>query len=727
MVVTRPQAKAVFNHILDNVLGRDDTSGLKMSLLKVGVQDIFDLCTIEESTIDALCYDKSPTEADFPISRNDKTLLRILKSFVGHLRSSGSNPLSLGTDWTSMTQEEFDDFRVFQYRSYTPPPSQPSPAATSSSPMTTPPKHSPADLSFHRGIKCDPSLFPVLKEEKSNDTWHRSFADQACSQDVMQALDPAYVLLTAPEGKELCDKKQKVYYKQAEAENMFPSEHKESVVLTTDTQKAIYQSQVQPYDSKDRNLCAELFGGEDDPTTKYMLKYHSACDESGESKQPSTPVFSPQDFVRRTFLTDKQADGQQDRAKMVKLVDDITQDPVYIHDKGSGITWELKHIVSHQGPLKPGDRSDYKGSKYNIIIELENGESTSEPLSIPAIVLREPQESVDILMRKYKFKLNGTGHISYPPELDTSELLNDNKGIKDYRAAQWAVSIGRLDITYAVATMSGFRIAPRQGHLHQFKCTYGYLSKMHVTYVVSKCDSPSQHSLVDRGSNGGVAGNDVRVISKTDRKVDIQGIDNHCLNGIGVGNVGAYVDTQKGPIIAIFHEYALYGKGITIHSPGQFEYHKNVVCDKSVHVGGLQLIKTSDGYLIPLTIKNGLARLQMRPYTDKEWDTVPHVFFTSETEWEPSVLDHTLTDDESEYLDVPNIKYNSTRSVYGELSEVLPADTPSPLGNYVTLTHYANANVWDQRLALIFDSTGIIQDQGFDVPPSTKRGVTKSE
>ena len=117
----------------------------------------------------------------------------------------------------------------------------------------------------------------------------------------------------------------------------------------------------------------------------------------------------------------------------------------------------------------------------------------------------------------------------------------------------------------------------------------------------------------------------------------------------------------------------------------------------------------------------------MCPYTDKEWDTVPHVFFTSETEWEPSVLDHMLTDDESEYLDVPNIKYNSTRFVYGELSEVLPADTPSPLGNYITLTHYVNDDVWDQHLALLFDSTGIIQDQDCDAPPSTKWGVTKSE
>jgi hypothetical protein len=119
---------------------------------------------------------------------------------------------------------------------------------------------------------------------------------------------------------------------------------------------------------------------------------------------------------------------------------------------------------------------------------------------------------------------------------------------------------------------------------------------MHVTYVASNHNSTSQYSLVDRGSNGGVAGNDVQVISKTHRKVDIQGIDNHCLNDVEIGTVGAYVDTPKGPIIAIFHQYALYGKGTTIHSPGQFEHYKNDVCDKSVHVGGLQRIKTLDGY-----------------------------------------------------------------------------------------------------------------------------------
>jgi hypothetical protein len=68
------------------------------------------------------------------------------------------------------------------------------------------------------------------------------------------------------------------------------------------------------------------------------------------------------------------------------------------------------------------------------------------------------------------------------------------------------------------------------------------------------------------------------------------------------------------------------------------------VNDKSINVpGGLQRIQTLDGYIIPLSIKDGLARLSIRPYTDHEWDNLPHVILTSELEWDPSVLDHDFT------------------------------------------------------------------------------------
>jgi hypothetical protein len=143
-----------------------------------------------------------------------------------------------------------------------------------------------------------------------------------------------------------------------------------------------------------------------------------------------------------------------------------------------------------------------------------------------------------------------------------------------------------------------------------------------------------------------MAGTDVRVIFKTGHTVDIRGIYNHQCTNIDIGTVGGVIQTQKGPIIGIRHQYARLNKGSTIHSPRQFEWYKNDVNDKSIHVpGGLQRIQTLDGYIVPLCIKDGLAHL-IHPYTDHEWDNLPHGILTSELEWDPSVLDCDFNKDE---------------------------------------------------------------------------------
>jgi len=152
-------------------------------------------------------------------------------------------------------------------------------------------------------------------------------------------------------------------------------------------------------------------------------------------------------------------------------------------------------------------------------------------------------------------------------------------------------------------------------------------------------------SLIDRGANGGVAGEDVRIIFKTNRSVDIKGMDNHHVNDISIGTVGGVVNTQRGKIIAIMHQYALLGKGSSIHSAAQLEWYKSDVNDKSIHVpGGLRRIKTLEGYIIPLAIENGLAQIDNYPFTNENFDTLPHVILTSELEWDPSVLDHSYND-----------------------------------------------------------------------------------
>ena len=101
------------------------------------------------------------------------------------------------------------------------------------------------------------------------------------------------------------------------------------------------------------------------------------------------------------------------------------------------------------------------------------------------------------------------------------------------------------------------------------------------------------------------------------------------------------LNTSLGKVIGIFNEYAYLGKGSSIHSSGQLEWFKPLVDEKSIKVGGTQLITTLDGYSVPLLIRDGLAYATSlgRP-TDQDMDTYPHVFFTSPDEWDPSVLDH---------------------------------------------------------------------------------------
>jgi len=120
---------------------------------------------------------------------------------------------------------------------------------------------------------------------------------------------------------------------------------------------------------------------------------------------------------------------------------------------------------------------------------------------------------------------------------------------------------------------------------------------------------------------------------------------------------GGVVKTQHGPAIAILHQYTYTGQGKTIHSSGQLEWYKNDVNDKSVKVaGGSQRILTNDGYGIPINIRDGLPYIAICPFMDAEWDLLPHVILTGNADWDPSVLDVDLDEEEAWFdaiIDLP--------------------------------------------------------------------------
>ena len=171
----------------------------------------------------------------------------------------------------------------------------------------------------------------------------------------------------------------------------------------------------------------------------------------------------------------------------------------------------------------------------------------------------------------------------------------------------------------------------------------------HFTYHVAHTSQAKHGSLVDRGANGGLAGSDVRILSRSSRKCTVTGIDSHELQDLDVVQCAPLVETNHGIVNLIMNEYACYVKEHTIHSSGQIEWFKNSVDDRSVQGGGKQRICTIDGYTMPLTCRGGLMYLSIlgKP-TDKDLERYPAVHLTGPHEWDSSVLDYTHTSGDGE-------------------------------------------------------------------------------
>jgi hypothetical protein len=62
---------------------------------------------------------------------------------------------------------------------------------------------------------------------------------------------------------------------------------------------------------------------------------------------------------------------------------------------------------------------------------------------------------------------------------------------------------------------------------------------------------------------------------------------------------------------------------------------------------------------------------------------------------------------EPDYFDLPDNAYDWTYTVYGKVEELLPVDAPESLGNLLTLSHYADANLM-HKVAMGRPVTGMV-------------------
>jgi hypothetical protein len=177
-------------------------------------------------------------------------------------------------------------------------------------------------------------------------------------------------------------------------------------ILADESQKIIYRSEVRSaMDMAKRNMRVDP---DDAFNVEEVIRRRSDCEES------PAPIIDVESLIGRTFLMPPTESGEIHRARIVSAIEDykkgLNDDPErtkfllsvngdtyedvmayndlmnHIELQQSQVddqTWRYKRIISHSGPLKQTD-PDYNGSTYNVMVEWETGEITTEPLSIVA-------------------------------------------------------------------------------------------------------------------------------------------------------------------------------------------------------------------------------------------------------------------------------------------------------------------------------------------------------
>jgi len=573
-------------------------------------------------------------------------------------------------------------------------------------PASTTTKSFSSEELFKRGIKRDQTLFPTLKDEMYHDSWHRTFENQAHAQGVALVLDPDYKPST-PDEIQVFDLMQTFMYAVLEVK-VLTSKGKEIVrnhEHTKDAQAA-YASLVRHH----RTSTAASIAARD------IMGYLTSVTIGDGRFKGSTVEFlvhwSQQVKLYQKLMGGSSTFG--DNEKLIHLVRAVSPIPELRQIKitadmlsvstGTSLQFDkyyellssaaaqydaqLKYkpkrmIYSHDVHQEDDDYNSHNEDTYDIDTPVSYIEANVHARSPPP---RRPQSSGQkVFMPKERWQLlsdktkrtwdtipdkdksiilgynpQGEPPTSHQQHVNLHETVADHDDVFHDAIPEFPSDTGDPQTIQAHETQTkpvpkypphDIRSILSQKN-NQPKPTQRQASMASVTYRVSTTKVKSTQSLIDRGANGGIAGQDVKVIATCDRTVDIQGIDNHQMTNVSIGTVAGLVTTNKGPVVLIMHQYALIGRGHSIHSPGQWEWYKHSICDKSVHVGGLQRIKTTDGYLIPLSIHNGLPRLHMRPPTNSEFDSLPHVVVTNDdNEWDPSVLDFSYEEEDEHWFD----------------------------------------------------------------------------
>jgi len=726
--------------VLHTIIGLDPDSNLEKALNENTLLDTRTWFGLTEEDMDSLTYTDSGTEKT--LRKGDTMPLKAFLALVDLRKQQPS--IQINFDGSTLTGQEFEDFysstEFRRIRIATTPTASRSGAAP---PMTTAEANL---LAFRKGVRRDPSLFPVMKEDSQWDSWNRSVIAAARAQAVDKVLDPSYTptvqaevslfeeqkkfmfqvferCLQSDRGKAIVRKHEANFNAQlvyGEIKDHCSKSIKASLqsgtllkYITTakagdGTWKSGFAAFILHWEEQVRQYQSLVPGGTihfADPI-KLQILQNAVSDvprlamvkqQADQISSSNGKVLTYDEYVALLYACAQQIDAQSkvDKPRRNVFVSDTmtTQDDgMYSID--TPVNTILANAVSSNQAHMPWEAWSKLSPKDKQIWDQLSDETKkiilgrlSGPKPPPKPPPFKPKSKPftrkvnlhDVLSAcQHMFEEHDVGdithdvtgsedqHIAEDPDdifQDASDSAEDDHhpGILAYMSqmqpkeevspAQLARMMSAAVRNHAKKPTPSGKTPSKAPSRKVNMCKLNYVETNSAVYRVSQgitIQGESTGTLVDGGSNGGIAGAEMRVIEiyGNGRTVDVEGIDRHRISNVKLGTAGAVVKTQAGPVIAVCHNYALIGRGTTIHSVGQMRAYDHVVDDTPLKVGGKQRITSREGYVLPLNVRRGLPYLTMRPFTDEEWENLPHLIMTSEEEWDPTMLDFELDEDE---------------------------------------------------------------------------------
>ena len=606
---------------------------------EAGISTIFDLLAIDDADIKNLsCLDADNVPITIKLSQ--ASLIIKIKEWFFH------QPETSMSTWFELTKDV-----LFEYISNP----FPVPSLSEKSPVTS------HDQMLY-GVKRNMADYPRLRDDKLWLSFHRNFKAIAATHAVDEVLDPAYI--PDPDDNDSFKAKNTFLYSVfvqclLTAKSKIPLRNHEG----TNDGQAVYLDLVQAYSG---GTSASLSADQLEESLKDMSADKSWTKPLATFLSTWTLKLSDLETVR-----DKHYSDEEKRALLIKAVashDDLyngvttaksVEEAIKAMTNEKGINFDQFYSLVLDRALTLDSKNQKNRVRPSTFRKAHQSDRSDAFKKVQKLADFVPTEKWNSMSAAEKKKLQQKRKSNR-----RANKTNTSPAVQSSPAPAPAPTPTPVPApTPAPPPINNTAVSPSEASAHRMLNmaqqqpdsivingrTY-VANVTNITYRINRSQAVNSHrlSLIDRGANGGLSGDDVRVIaSSTTEFADVKGIAGAEVNDVPLSTVAGVIDTSGGRIIGIFHQYAHYGKGHTIHSPLQMEAFGLQVDDRSSALGkGGQQIVTPEGYIIPLSMQQGLPYMKMHAPSDKELETLPQVMFTSDDNWDPAIYDHEGPTDE---------------------------------------------------------------------------------